>query len=169
MDWTIRTEKFVMPRRSSILVGLLAVGFGCAAPATAPEHLSFESFETSGKTVTLRELRGKVVVLDFWATWCGPCRENFPFIREVHEKYKNKEFQLVAITDERRGTIEEFEKHWKSNYPIFLDTDRSVNDAFGVTGIPRLIVIGKSGEILFDGHPAQRDEVLRAIDSGLKS
>ncbi len=146
---------------------LLTVGIiGCG---TSPiPNLSFESLDQKGKVVKLSELRGKVVLIDFWATWCGPCIEAKPFIVELHKKYSSKGLFVVGLSNEKRSVVEQFEKKETQNYPVFLDTDNSVNLTLGVEAYPTVIIFGKGGELIFKGHPGEKEEILQILDENLK-
>lgn len=109
-----------------------------------------------GKTVTLAELKGKVVILDFWATWCGPCRASFPAMQKLYDKYKNNPKIVFAIVDvwervpDRKKAVTEFlEKNKNYTFPVYMDESDAVVKSFGVTGIPSKFFIGKSGAIQF--------------------
>lgn len=148
-----------------LLAALLA---GCGAPsgpvvgAKAPD-LEVESFKEKGKFVKLSSLEGKVVLLDFWATWCGPCREAMPMVESLYRDYKDKGFEVMAISNEFRGDVEPFKATSPNTYPVYLDTDNSAWTAYEVTTIPDFVLIGKDGTIVYRGAPDRE-----AIESIIK-
>jgi thiol-disulfide isomerase/thioredoxin len=115
------------------------------------------TFQTlDGKPVSLASLRGKVVVVDYWATWCGPCRQSFPSLQKLYEKYRNNPnvaFAIVNVwerSDDRVKTVKDFLKGNPSlTFPMYLDKDDSVVSKYGVTGIPTKFYLGKDGKIQF--------------------
>ena len=102
----------------------------------------------TGETVRLSELRGKPVLLNFWATWCPPCREEMPFLQAV---YKDRSYQDVLIIamdrDEDTATINEFMRQNGYTFPVALDPGLSVSDAYQVFAIPTTFLIGRDGVI----------------------
>jgi thiol-disulfide isomerase/thioredoxin len=117
--------------------------------------IDFELKSLDGSMVTLSVLKGKVVVLDFWATWCGPCLASFPSLQKVYDKYKeNPDIVILALNTWERVKPEEREQHVKdfiakNNYtfPVLFDTD--IVFKYGVEGIPTKFIIGKNGNIRF--------------------
>jgi len=110
----------------------------------------FTLTDTSGKKITLSELRGKVVLVEFWATWCPPCKDAVPEMNKVYEKYKNKDVQVLAISVDQGGDVasklNSFAKeHWV-NYPVLID-DKKVNVSYGVANVPVAFIIDKEGKI----------------------
>lgn len=103
--------------------------------------------DLEGKTISLSQLKGKVVVLNFWATWCPPCREEMPSMEALYQKYKeNKEFVMLLVSiDENIDTVREFMK--KNNYsmPVYHDPDKDAGSAYGITGVPETFLIDKNG------------------------
>jgi len=100
-------------------------------------------------------LRGKVVVLEFWATWCGPCVAAVPHLNELAEKYQVRGVQFIAVTDEAADVVEPFLKKKPIHSWIGLDADRSMFTAYGVTGIPHTVIVGRDGTVLGVTWPAQ--------------
>jgi uncharacterized protein (TIGR03435 family) len=92
-------------------------------------------------------LKDKVVVLEFWATWCGPCIVAIPELNELAEQFKDKPVQFVSITDEKRAHVEKFLEQRPINTWVALDTDRSMFHAYNITGIPLTILIDRKGKI----------------------
>lgn len=117
--------------------------------------IDFELKSLDGAVVKLSELKGKVVVLDFWATWCGPCISSFPTLQKVYDKYKdNPNIKILAINTWERVKPEEREQHVKNfieknkyTFPVVFDTD--IVSKYGVEGIPTKFIIDQNGRIRF--------------------
>ncbi|MDB6111686.1 MAG: hypothetical protein JWR69_3436 [Pedosphaera sp.] len=98
-------------------------------------------------------LRGKVVILEFWATWCGPCVAAIPHLNELAEQFKDQSVQFIAITSEAEATIKPFIKKRPIKALVALDTDQAMNKAYHVVGIPHTIVLDKNGRIAAITYP----------------
>jgi len=105
-----------------------------------------------GKKISLRDFRGKVVLLNFWASWCEPCREEMPAMEKLYKEYKEKNFVVlaVAVKDRKQDTID-FVKDLKITYPIALDPEAQVGSLYGAWGLPATYLIGPKGEGLARG------------------
>ena len=135
-----------------------------AVDQPAPE-ISAKDWINLKAPATLASLRGKVVLLEFWATWCGPCVEGIPHLNELQSKYAGKNFQVLSLVEEGHQTMDKFLKRTAVAYPIGLEST-SLED-YGINGIPHAFLIGPDGRILWHGHPAQQ-EMETALLSALK-
>lgn len=120
----------------------------CMANAK-PANMDFTMKDLDGKDVSLSSFKGKVVLLNFWATWCGPCKAEIPIFVELQEKYKG---QLVIVgfsVDDTAEKARQYAKQYKMNYPILLGEGREdVQDAYGpIWGIPASFIISKDGRV----------------------
>ena len=109
---------------------------------------------------------GKPMIVEFWATWCPPCRESIPHLNEIYAKYKDKGLQVVGITDEDRAKIMKFEKEVPIEYSVGLDNGGKYAKPFGIQGIPHAVLVDKSGKVVWEGHPmslkdSQIEEILK--------
>jgi uncharacterized protein (TIGR03435 family) len=111
-----------------------------------------------GASVDAKSLHGKVVVLEFWATWCGPCVAAIPHLNELADKFKDQPVQFIAITAEDEATIKPFLTKRPIHAWIALDTDRAMNSAYAIRSIPHTVVLGKDGKIAAITHPTMLTE-----------
>lgn len=111
----------------------------------------FSLNDLDGVEVRLSNLRGKVVLLEFWATWCPPCRESIPAMNELYKKYNDKGLVLLGISvDKGQNIVEDiraFIREYSIQYPIAIDS-KNVNTLYGVYSIPTLILIDREGKIV---------------------
>ena len=101
-----------------------------------------------GKTYSLAALRGKVVLLNFWATWCPPCRKEMPDMETLYRRFESKGLVVIAVSDEERETVAGFLEKQHYTFPVLLDPDRKANDAFGVEGIPKSFIFDAQGRLV---------------------
>jgi peroxiredoxin len=112
------------------------------------EKADFTLKDVDGKKITLSEFRGKIVMVNFWATWCPPCRNEMPDLETIYSRFKPQGLVVLGITDEERFVAGSFADQWGYNFPILLDTDKKVHKLFHVTGIPRTFIFGRDGKLL---------------------
>lgn len=134
-----------------------------AAGQLAPE-LSAKEWMNLKAPLNLASLRGKVVLLEFWATWCGPCVQGIPHLNELQRKYAGKSFQLLTFVEEGHQTMDKFLKRTAVEYPIGLES--TTLEDYGISGIPHAFVVNRAGKIVWHGHPA-KPEMEEAISSAV--
>ncbi len=130
----VKVETLGLPGESSRLVGL-----------TAPD-ISLRT--VSGGKFDLNTLRGKVVLIDFWASWCPPCREELPTIAKLYEQLKGTGTVVVGIDDEDSGTIRKFLGKKGYDFPTLVDENDSIHKAYDVRAIPTVLIINRQGVIV---------------------
>jgi peroxiredoxin len=139
---------------------------GKPAPAFAIKNLE-------GKTVSLKDLKGKVVVLDMWATWCPPCRASLPHLDKLYEETKDKGVTIYAVNlQEDKDDIQNFIKQTNLKTPVLMDSDGAVAQAYKANAIPQTIVIGKDGNVArvfvgFSGEASAKD-LKAAVEKAMK-
>jgi thiol-disulfide isomerase/thioredoxin len=106
---------------------------------------SFTLPSLQGASTRLKDLRGKVVLLNFWATWCGPCRAEKPILQKVYSDLKDKGFMLLAITDEDPAVVRSFVNEYGITLPVLIDRTRGVFDHYAIDGIPKTIILDRQG------------------------
>lgn len=119
----------------------------------------------NGGPQTLAALRGKVVLVEFWATWCGPCRQSIPHLKELYARLSPQGLAMVSLTSEHPDAVEPFAKEMGMTYPIGMDSTTA--DTYGVRGIPYAVVVDRQGKIVWEGHPMGGLD--QALEKALKS
>jgi peroxiredoxin len=153
----------------AVAVGpVLAIDLGDPAPALKVKDW------VKGKAVNLKEGKGKTVyVVEFWATWCGPCWQSIPHLTELQKKFKDRGVVVIGVSYESTDTVKPFvEKMGKDmDYIVAVDRDEATKkaymDAFKIDGIPHAFIIDKTGAIVWIGHPMDKmEEALDQILAG---
>jgi len=131
---------------------------GAMKPTLPPSEVAgaapaFTLTGLDGRPVSLSDFRGKVVVLDFWATWCPPCKREIPDFIDLQKEYGSKDLQIVGIALDEPDKVQAFARQNGMNYPVLLGTDDVAMRYGGIEGIPTTFVIDKSGKIVakFEG------------------
>jgi len=101
-----------------------------------------------GREVSLKDYRGKVVLINFWATWCPPCRNEMPLFVRVYKSYRDKGFEILAIsTDSSLDPVKKFVKEFRINFPVLYD-DKNVVSLYGIQGLPTSFLIDREGKVV---------------------
>ena len=134
----------------AVLVLVLGLG-GCTLPSGGSSQPApqFSLPNLDGKQVSLKDFANKVIIVDFWATWCGPCRQEIPHLNRLYEDYRGKGFEIVGIsmdTDEPES-IKKFTRDFKMEYTIVIGNENVAQD-FGLMGYPTTIIIDRKGNIV---------------------
>jgi len=104
------------------------------------------------------ELSGRPLLVEFWATWCPPCRTSIPHLNQIYSKFKSKDLEIVGITDENEATVKKFQQQVPMDYNVAINTPQSVFQQFGIEGIPTAFLVNKGGKIVWTGHPMELTE-----------
>jgi len=111
-------------------------------------HADFALTDLDGQTWSLKSLKGKVVVVNFWATWCPPCRKELPDLQELSRKFKDQGLVILAISDEEEAKVRPFVRLHGLTYPVLLDHGGGVARQFAVDGIPKSFVYDRDGKLV---------------------
>jgi peroxiredoxin len=120
-----------------------------AEPKASGDAPVWELKDVDGKAVKLSDFKGKVVILDFWATWCPPCRKEIPGFVELQEAYKDKGLVVIGVSLDEEGAavVKPFMTEYKVNYPMVIGDGKTVEAYGGISGIPTTFIIDKEGKI----------------------
>ena len=131
----------------------LLILYSVSATAQVKEGENAPNFtlkNLDGKEISLNQFRGKHVLINFWATWCGPCKIEMPSLEALYERFKDKNFVLLAISNDMFGAniVKPFVKAHNINFPVLLDQRLKVSNAFGVVSLPTTFMIDPQGKII---------------------
>jgi peroxiredoxin len=112
------------------------------------EHSDFSLKDLKGKSWTLSQLRGQVVLVNFWATWCPPCRKEMPDLETLYKRFSGEGLVILAISDEDDAKVRPFIAEQKYTYPILLDPGRLINTRYQIEGIPETLLYDHSGKLV---------------------
>ena len=145
-----------MKLRYVALVGLGLLSFGCGSSKAK----RFVVYSVDGKqTYTSDAYNGKVLMLDYWATWCGPCKMVQPTIHELADLYANRGLTVLGVTDEPPNVVSDFLKHSPLGYPAVIDRGDRVGDEFKVFGLPCVIILDQNGSVVYNASPPDLKQV----------
>jgi cytochrome c biogenesis protein CcmG/thiol:disulfide interchange protein DsbE len=147
---------------------LTAPGPVDAAPRSGQPTPNFKVISTSGQTITQENYRGHVLVLDFFATWCQPCRKSIPHLVEMNRKYGKQGLQILGLSVDEDGerAVKTFTDEFRVNYPLALAGDSTTVD-FGVRSVPIMYLVDKKGKIV-EVYRGYSDETARSVDQSIK-
>jgi len=164
------------PLRRHVARALLGLGLAlCAmldssavAPATVAPDFTLRTMD--GPNLRLQEQRGRVVLVNFWATWCGPCRQEMPHLNRLYEKYRSSGFVLLGVNvdDDPRNAAGVAGK-LGLKFPVLLDTDKRVSKLYDLATMPSTVLIDRDGRVRFvhrgylDGYEATYDKQIRDL------
>lgn len=132
------------------LAALLAIGASAQVVKSGGAAPGWTGKTVAGKPLALAGLKGKVVLLNFFNKYCGPCREEYPHLQELHKKYGPKGFTVVSVSnDETAEEAGAFAKEVKATFPVLHDPKNKIFDAYKAESVPTNVVIGRTGKIVF--------------------
>ena len=135
-------RSFIMAMVLCLSTSAFAVSVGDKAP-----NFKLPNLQT-GKLESIKKYRGKVVYLDFWASWCGPCRQSLPLLNELRKELKRKGFEVVAVNlDEDTADAKAFLKQFPVSYPVLIDPNGKVPEKYELPGMPTSFLIDKRGRV----------------------
>jgi peroxiredoxin len=127
-----------------------AIAAGVCNAKKKPAPLDFTLKDMHGKDVKLADFKGKVIMLNFWATWCGPCQYEIPMFVQLQEQYRNQGvvFLGVSVDDDPGDALQQFAQTKHMNYPVLIGKDNEIQEAYGpLFGIPTTMLISRDGTI----------------------
>ncbi|MEJ2619521.1 MAG: TlpA disulfide reductase family protein [Candidatus Thiodiazotropha sp.] len=156
--------------KTTLLLGLLT-GFTLSqADSTAAPDFTLKS--RSGENIKLSELRGSVVMVNFWASWCGPCRQEMPLLQQLYDRYQGMGFTLLGVNvDEDPAAAQKMLKEIPVNFPILYDSSNKVSKQYQVKAMPSTFMVDRDGNIryLHKGYkPGYEDDYQQQIRALLK-
>ncbi|HVA78571.1 MAG TPA: TlpA disulfide reductase family protein [Candidatus Binataceae bacterium] len=135
----------------------------------------FKLEKLDGTTLSLDQLRGKVIFLNIWATWCGPCREEMPSMETLYDEFKgNQDFVMLAVSQDTKGrsVVAPYVAKNSYHFTILLDPENKVGESYDVSGVPETFIIDRKGQIVahhmgaFDwSRPDVKDALKQLLDS----
>lgn len=178
------------PRTTRLYGLLLLAAAGCADTedgrrlrAPAPVDVgkpapAYRTVSTSGDSVSIESLRGQAVLLNVWATWCHPCRDEIPELERVYQRYRTRGLELVGVSVDAAGhdaAVRAFAREFGMTYPVWRDPDENVSATFLVVGVPSTFLIDRGGVLRWKktGPIGRSDTTLvaaieRALAGGLE-
>jgi len=137
--------------KALLVITILLFSAGYAAANDAAPAFSLPN--KAGENISLSDFDGQVVLLNFWASWCGPCREEMPLLNELHEKYAPLGFTMLGINvEENSAAAYKFLESVPAGFPILYDSSNSVSKLYDVIAMPSTVIVGRDGQIKYVHH-----------------
>jgi len=142
------SHRFFVNLTLAFLMLVFSSALSAASPMIGRTAHDFALKGMDGANHRLSELRGQVVMVNFWATWCGPCREEMPPMDALYKRYKSLGFTVLGVNiDDARAGAEKMAKKLGVSYPILFDTDKSVSKKYKVNAMPTTVIIDRNGKV----------------------
>jgi cytochrome c biogenesis protein CcmG/thiol:disulfide interchange protein DsbE len=156
---------------AAMLLLLLSSFAGHAEGLAGRDAPAFSLAARDGGQISLAQLKGKVVYLDFWASWCGPCRKSFPWMNALQSKLGSQGLQVVGVNlDEKSDDAARFLKENPAQFAVLLDPKGVTPGQYGIKGMPSSLLIGRDGKVIFEHsgfNEADRAELEKKIQTAL--
>jgi peroxiredoxin len=138
---------------SVIVLGGLLVAFGAAADTAKGPAPAFSLQSRDGQQVSLASLKGDVVMINFWATWCGPCREEMPKLEALYQRYNKLGFKLLAVNvEDNPSGAKKWLEETPVSFPVLFDTKNEVTKLYKVDTMPSTVIVARDGTMRFVHH-----------------
>jgi thiol-disulfide isomerase/thioredoxin len=157
-----------------ILLVFTLTAFAGNAPEIGQAAPQFQATTFDGKKIQLTEFQGKVVLIDFWASWCGPCRQEMPFLNELHQRYRKSPFEIIAVNiDDKIGNAKSFIDRLPDpiHFTVVEDSEQQIPPLYDIKGMPSSILLDKKGVIRFwhtGFKESNKEDYISEIDGLLK-
>jgi peroxiredoxin len=160
----------LIPALALLTILLCAVAPANAAVNPGAPAPAFTLAARDGGKLSLADLKGQVVMINFWATWCGPCRQEMPLLAQLHDKYEPLGFIMLGVNVEPDSAAAvAWLKNVPVNFPILFDTDSAVAGRFGVEGMPSSVLVDRNGQVRYihrgykPGDEAKYADMIRSL------
>ena len=155
-----------------VVLAAVCASAALAASSSGPAP-AFKLSGRGGKNIDLSQFKGQVVLINFWATWCGPCRQEMPLLEDIYKKYKPMGFTMLGVNVEpdAAGAEAWLSKQKPVSFPIAFDTDSKVSKLYNVAGMPSTVFVDRKGNVrvMHKGYkPGDEDFYMTQIRSMLK-
>jgi peroxiredoxin len=127
---------------------------------------SFRLHDLRGETADLRTFTARgAVLVNFWASWCAPCKEEIPLLNELNRKYRDRGITIVGVSvEEAKTVVEAFKRRHPIDYPVLLDSDGAVSRRYGLIGMPMTVIVDRTGVVSLQKYGIVDEGVLAALD-----
>ena len=156
-----------MRNRIVAAIAALAIAVPALAGSVGAPAPQFDLAAQGGKDVSLAQFKGQVVMINFWASWCGPCRQEMPLLENIYKKYGKLGFTMLGVNVEPDSNAAiDWLKQTPVSFPILFDKDSKVSKLYDVTGMPSTVIIDRAGKVRMLHHgykPGDENEYLDSI------
>jgi peroxiredoxin len=156
-----------MKNRIAGLVAALVLALPAVAADSSGPAPQFTLGAKGGGTINLAQYKGQVVMINFWASWCGPCRQEMPYLEDIYKKYNKLGFTLVGVNVEPDSkAADEWLKATPVTFPVGYDKDSKVSQLYAVSGMPSTVIIDRKGNLRYVHHgykPGDEGEYMNSV------